>query len=118
METPRPTPRQGATQGGRKRREPGPQRANLRDLRALPGVKQRRREALVLLHPFGLCSDVWEPLVPRLQQHHEVFAFAIPGHAGSEPVPPDYRHTISACVDMLEAKLEALGIARAHMVGC
>ncbi len=76
-----------------------------------------RGEPLVLLHPFGLCPEVWAPILPTLKRHHEVFALAIPGHRGSDPLPPDYQHTIERAVDLLETKLDALGLARAHLVG-
>jgi len=74
-------------------------------------------EPLVLLHPFALCTEVWQPILPMLERHHEVFALPIPGHAGSDPLPDDYSHSVEAAVDLLEAKLDALGIERAHLVG-
>ncbi|MET0285168.1 MAG: alpha/beta hydrolase [Polyangiales bacterium] len=74
-------------------------------------------EPLVLLHPFGLCSEVWQPILPLLERHHEVFALSIPGHAGSDPLPEQYQHTIENAVDLLEAKLDQLGIRKAHLVG-
>jgi pimeloyl-ACP methyl ester carboxylesterase len=74
-------------------------------------------EPLVLLHPFSLCAEVWQPILPMLEQHHEVFALPIPGHAGSDPLPDDYSHTVESAADLLEAKLDAMGIERAHLVG-
>src|SRR5690242_5025586 len=50
-------------------------------------------EPLVLLHPFALCTEVWKPILPALKRHHEVFALAIPGHHGSDPLPDDYRYS-------------------------
>jgi pimeloyl-ACP methyl ester carboxylesterase len=85
-------------------------------LRAL-GHEGSAQEPLVLLHPFGLCSKVWASVMPQLRQHHRVFALAIPGHSGSESLPPDYRHTIDECVAALERKLDHLSIRRAHLVG-
>ena len=76
-----------------------------------------QREPLVLLHPFSLCSEVWSPVVPHLSQHHDVFALAIPGHSGSDPLPQGFRHSIEAAVDVIEANLDQLGIQRAHLVG-
>jgi pimeloyl-ACP methyl ester carboxylesterase len=76
-----------------------------------------RGEPLVLLHPFSLCPQVWEPVLPRLKQHHRVIALGIPGHMGADPLPPDFDHTIEAAVDLLEAKLDELGISKAHIVG-
>lgn len=74
-------------------------------------------EPLVLLHPFALCAEVWQPILPALREHHEVYALPIPGHAGSDPLPDGYEHTIEHTVDVLEAKLDKLGIRRAHVVG-
>ncbi|HEX5658646.1 MAG TPA: alpha/beta hydrolase [Polyangiales bacterium] len=74
-------------------------------------------EPLVLLHPFALCSEVWQPILPLLERHHEVFSLPIPGHAGSDPLPQNYRFTIEEAVDLLEAKLDQLGIRKAHLVG-
>jgi pimeloyl-ACP methyl ester carboxylesterase len=74
-------------------------------------------EPLVLLHPFALCAEVWQPILPALERHHEVFALPIPGHPGSDPLPDHYSHSVQAAVDLLEAKLDDLGIDRAHLVG-
>jgi pimeloyl-ACP methyl ester carboxylesterase len=74
-------------------------------------------EPLVLLHPFALCSEVWQPILPLLERHHTVYALSIPGHVGSDPLPADYPFTIAAAVDLLEAKLDQLGIRKAHLVG-
>lgn len=73
-------------------------------------------EPLVLLHPFALCSEVWQPILPLLERHHEVFALSLPGH-GSDPLPEKYSHTIANAVDVLESKLDQLGIRKAHLVG-
>jgi pimeloyl-ACP methyl ester carboxylesterase len=75
------------------------------------------REPLVLLHPFALCSQVWTPVLPFLQSYHEVHTLSVPGHHGSDPLPTDYRHSINGALDLLERKLDALGIERAHTVG-
>jgi pimeloyl-ACP methyl ester carboxylesterase len=74
-------------------------------------------EPLVLLHPFALCTEVWQPILPALEEHHEVFALPIPGHAGSDPLPADYQYSVDAALDLLEAKLDSLGIQQAHLVG-
>ncbi|MDB4974031.1 MAG: hydrolase [Myxococcaceae bacterium] len=76
-----------------------------------------RGEPLVLLHPFALCAEVWQPILPMLEEHHEVYALPIPGHAGSDPLPEHYPYSVDATVDLLEQKLDSLGIERAHLVG-
>jgi pimeloyl-ACP methyl ester carboxylesterase len=72
---------------------------------------------LVLLHPFASCAQVWDPILPRLKRHHEVFALALPGHLGGEPVPVGAPHTIEAALDLIEAQLDQRGLERAHIVG-
>ena len=77
----------------------------------------RSKDPLVLLHPFALCSRVWAPLEPYLERYHDLVPISIPGHPGSDPLPVTYRHSISAALDLIEAKLDGLGIHRAHVVG-
>lgn len=72
---------------------------------------------LVLLHPFSMCAAVWKPVLPLLTREHEVFALDIPGHFGGDPLPQEFSHSVEAGVDLLEAKLDALGIRQAHIVG-
>lgn len=76
-----------------------------------------RGEPLVLLHPFASCVDVWNPILPLLKRHHQVFALALPGHLGGDPLPAGAPHTVEAALDLIEAQLDKLGIAKAHMVG-
>ena len=76
-----------------------------------------RRSPLVLLHPFSLCAEVWRPILPALEARHEVHALSIPGHHGSDPLPDDHEYSIERTVDILEQKLDALGIDKAHIVG-
>ncbi len=74
-------------------------------------------EPLLLLHPFALSADAWKPILPALEQRHEVLAATFPGHIGGEPIPPGFRHSIAASVDMAEAELDASGIGRVHIAG-
>ena len=76
-----------------------------------------RAEPIVLLHPFSLCPEVWKPIIPELEKHHPVYALGLPGHLGTDPLPNDFDHSIEGAVDLLEAKLDELGIERAHVVG-
>lgn len=79
--------------------------------------RQAQGAPLVLLHPFSMCSDVWQPIVPLLAREHEVVALSMPGHFGGDPLPPRFSHSVEAAVDLLERKLDALGIQKAHIVG-
>lgn len=94
--------------------------------RAKSAVRQQRRKhhvgarqasALVLVHPFAASPEVWNPILPMLQREHEVFSLSIPGHLGAEPVTPGFAFTVTRVVDVLERKLDALGLERAHIVG-
>jgi pimeloyl-ACP methyl ester carboxylesterase len=75
------------------------------------------RSPLVLLHPFSLCAEVWRPVLPLLDRTHDVHPLTIPGHLGGEPLPRSFRHSVEAAVDLLETKLDALGLRKAHLVG-
>ena len=74
-------------------------------------------EPLLLLHPFALCADAWDPVLPVLERHHEVHVATFPGHMGGAAVPPGFRHSIAASVDLAEAELDAAGIDRIHIAG-
>jgi pimeloyl-ACP methyl ester carboxylesterase len=64
-----------------------------------------------------LCAEVWRPVLPLLSREHEICALTIPGHLGGDPLPPTFSHSVEAGLDLLEAKLDALGIRQAHLVG-
>jgi pimeloyl-ACP methyl ester carboxylesterase len=72
---------------------------------------------LVLLHGFTGSWRVWRPLLPALTAHHAVFAPTLPGHHGSSPPADGFGGSIAELADLLEAQLDAAGIARAHLVG-
>ncbi|HEX4446229.1 MAG TPA: alpha/beta fold hydrolase [Polyangiaceae bacterium] len=74
-------------------------------------------EPLLLLHPFALCADAWQPVLPALERHHEVHVATFPGHMGGEATPEGFRHSIAASVDLAEAELDAAGIDRIHIAG-
>jgi len=71
----------------------------------------------VLLHPFALCAEVWAPILPRLQQHHEVFPLKLPGHMGADPLPIGTEHSIEHFADLLEAQLDSMKLGKVHLVG-
>jgi pimeloyl-ACP methyl ester carboxylesterase len=84
-----------------------------------PSIRYKRGsgEPLLLLHPFALCADAWEPVLPALERHHEVHVATFPGHMGGEATPEGFRHSIAASVDLAEAELDAAGIDRIHIAG-
>ena len=68
---------------------------------------------LVLLHA-GICDRrMWDQQMPDLAEHFRVIRYDMRGF-GQTPVPPGpYSHLAD-----LEGLLSALGIARAHLLGC
>jgi pimeloyl-ACP methyl ester carboxylesterase len=74
-------------------------------------------EPLLLLHPFALNAEAWRPVLPALEQRHEVLVATFPGHMGGDPIPAGFRHSIAASVDMAEAELDASGVGRVHIAG-
>jgi pimeloyl-ACP methyl ester carboxylesterase len=42
---------------------------------------------LLLLHGLGADADVWEPLLPHVQDRWRWTAVDLPGHGGSDPLP-------------------------------
>jgi pimeloyl-ACP methyl ester carboxylesterase len=74
-------------------------------------------EPLLLLHPFALNAEAWRPVLPALEQRHEVLVATFPGHLGGEPIPRGFQHSIAASVDLAEAELDASKIDRVHIAG-
>jgi pimeloyl-ACP methyl ester carboxylesterase len=74
-------------------------------------------EPLVLLHGFTDTWRAWWPVLQALSEHHEVYAWSLPGHFGGEPWDRGVPLTIPFFVDAVERQLDALGIDRAHLVG-
>lgn len=72
---------------------------------------------LVLLHGFTGTPVMWEPLLPYLQQHHEVHALTMPGHYGGVPIEHSGGDLAATVVDMVERQLDELGLERAHLAG-
>lgn len=74
-------------------------------------------EPLVLLHGLTGSWRVWRPLLAALEDHHEVFAPSLPGHAGADALPDGFELSMPAFVDLVEAQLDAAGIETAHIAG-
>ncbi|MEQ3553286.1 alpha/beta hydrolase [Pseudonocardia nematodicida] len=72
---------------------------------------------LLLLHGMTSSWRAWRPLLPMLEQHHEVWAVTLPGHYGG-PSLPDEPFSIDVMVDGLIARLDALGVPETpHVAG-
>ncbi|MBY4678530.1 pimeloyl-ACP methyl ester esterase BioH [Marinobacterium arenosum] len=66
---------------------------------------------LVLLHGWGMHSDVWQPLIEPLRQHFSLTLFDLPGLGRSTTCPQPY--TLEALADSLLAEAPA----QAHWLG-
>lgn len=72
---------------------------------------------LVLLHGIGGTWAVWAPVLAALSRHYRVIALTLPGHAGGEPLPRGQQASVAVLASRIIERLQALGIARAHVVG-
>jgi pimeloyl-ACP methyl ester carboxylesterase len=72
-------------------------------------------EPLLLLHGIGASHADFTALRPGLDAEYDVLAPDLPGHGGSAALP--VRPTVAAIADALESDLDALGLARVHVLG-
>jgi pimeloyl-ACP methyl ester carboxylesterase len=72
-------------------------------------------DPLLLLHGIGSSHADFTALRPRLDAEYDVLAPDLPGHGGSAALP--VRPTVAAVADALESDLDALGLARVHVLG-
>ncbi len=70
---------------------------------------------LVLIHGFGADRLTWSSLAKALSEHRQVIALDLPGHG--EAVDWEGTPDASVCAKAVVASLDALGIARATLVG-
>ena len=71
---------------------------------------------VLLLHPFLMSKEVWEPVVNNLALDHKVVALTLPGHWGG-PVMPAGRLTPAVLADHVEEVMDLLGWDDFHVVG-
>ncbi|RUM95544.1 alpha/beta fold hydrolase [Pseudaminobacter arsenicus] len=72
-------------------------------------------QTVVLLHGFGGWHGIWNEITAALAAGSRVFAYDLPGHAGSLDWPDAGPAKVAARAIL--ADLEARGIAKAHLVG-
>ncbi len=70
---------------------------------------------VLLLHGLGSSADDWALQTPALVERYRVLAVDLPGHHRS--ARPRGVLSVERMAAMVEALLETLGIARAHVVG-
>ena len=71
---------------------------------------------VVLIHGLGLARGVtWRAIAPALAGRYRVLSYDLPGHG--ETAPPEGPVTLTALSAQLVGLMDALGIARAALVG-
>jgi pimeloyl-ACP methyl ester carboxylesterase len=74
-------------------------------------------EPLLLLHGFTGAWHHWRPVLGELVARYEVIAPTLAGHDGGPPYRLGAPLTFPAATDMLEGRLDELGVDTAHVVG-
>ncbi|MEM7472729.1 MAG: alpha/beta hydrolase [Pseudomonadota bacterium] len=70
---------------------------------------------LVLIHGVGMNASVWHPQIDALQKRNRVIAVDLPGHGGSDPLPPQSK--LPRYVAWLREAIVTLDIGPANIVG-
>ena len=89
----------------------------LRDGVRLHARRAGRGPALLLLHGFTGSAATWAPFLPPLAERHDVVAMDLLGHGASDRPRDPARHAAARVVDDLAALLDAIGVARAAVLG-
>jgi pimeloyl-ACP methyl ester carboxylesterase len=74
-------------------------------------------EPLVLLHGLGSSRRAWDPVVPALAAHFDVFAVDLPGFGQSESLPPQLEPQPAALAAAIDDLFGDLGVESPHLVG-
>ncbi|MCA9514369.1 MAG: alpha/beta fold hydrolase, partial [Myxococcales bacterium] len=71
--------------------------------------------AVVLVHPWAGSGRVWDALLPAFTGARRVVRVDLPGHGRSDK--PALSYTVERGADAVVAVMDALGVARADVVG-
>ena len=74
-------------------------------------------EPLLLMHGIGSRWQMWEPVLRRLAEHHDVIAIDLPGFGASPMPPPGTPPGIDSLVALVSEFLDQLGVQRPHVAG-
>lgn len=74
-------------------------------------------ETVVLHHGIAKSGLFWRAWAPVLAQTFRILRLDARGHGLSTPPPPGYSWSLAGLARDLKALLDALGIARAHVIG-
>ncbi len=72
---------------------------------------------LVLLAGLGCSTQMWDPVVGPLAEHHRVIRVDTRGHGASPPAPPGDRPRIRDLAEDVLAVLDERRLERAHLAG-
>ncbi len=72
---------------------------------------------MLLIHGFSASWGIWKPLLPALEQHHDVLAATLLGHSDGPEYLAGSPATAGAMADALERDMDSAGFERAHLVG-
>ncbi len=67
------------------------------------------------IHGIGSTWQVWSPVLPALEERHDVLALSLPGYGESAPMAGE--PTVPALVDAVEQALDAAELDAPHLVG-
>jgi pimeloyl-ACP methyl ester carboxylesterase len=83
------------------------------------GTRHRggQSEPLVLIHGFSGTRHVWDPILTRLEDSHDVLAVGLAGHVGGPALPAGTAVSVDALVDGVERDMDQAGFHTAHLVG-
>jgi pimeloyl-ACP methyl ester carboxylesterase len=84
----------------------------------LAGLEAQRRGSgppLLLMHGVGHRWQAWLPVLDELARHFDVVAVSLPGFGQSPPLAT--APTVGVIADTIEAVLDELGWAQAHVAG-
>ena len=70
---------------------------------------------VLLIHGVGLCAEAWGPQIPALAAGARVVAVDMPGHGGSDPLPPGAR--LPEYVAWAARVVQALGAGPVSVAG-
>ena len=85
------------------------------DLGTVAYREQGGGDPLVLIHGVGMQSAAWWPQMDDLARTHRVIALDMPGHGGSDPLPPG--STLADFVAWLHRVLTSMGLPRISLAG-
>ena len=74
-------------------------------------------EPLLLMHGIGSRWQMWQPVMGRLAEHHDVIAVDLPGF-GASPMPPaGTAPGVDSLITLVSEFLAQLGVERPHVAG-